>query len=379
MSILESSVNFLTHAERPPCCLRIFRDQYVLIGTYDLDKPSGARTGSLEIRDAELILLEKYDTYSAVLDLKISPFDDTVIASAHSMGNLQIWQVCLNENGSFVKLRELANLQIFDTDVLITSLHFSPSNPHCLLVTATTGETRVIDIEHGSTSFSATQIARQYEKVEHQHIQVQGKSTSTVAVPSRPLQHEHSLECWTAEFGTLSPIENVIFTGGDDSTIAAHDMRTGDSIWSNSRIHEAGVVAIKSSTETFRNSKPTSIITGSYDDHIRMIDLRMLGNSIYPGNNVPAANSTTLNLGGGVWRFAESPANAKSNSLDKLLVCCMYDGAKVVTVGADDEFVVDSYIKKNHDSMCYGGDWSSGFIATCSFYDKVVQIWEEPQ
>ncbi|SCU84093.1 LAME_0C08196g1_1 [Lachancea meyersii CBS 8951] len=377
MPASESPSRALAYAEKPPCALRIFHDKYIILGTYDLDKPSGLRTGSVEVRDCETRLLEQYEAYGAILDIKLSPFDDTLIASAHSTGNIQLWKVCVDDNDVFLRLDELVNLQIFNPNVLITSLHFSPSNPGCLVVTATTGETRAVDIENDSTTFSASRVANHYEKVESHQIDVQGQSVSIVNSPSRPFGHEHGLECWTAEFGNLSPFQDVVFTGGDDATIAAHDLRSGDNIWANSRTHEAGVVAIKTSTPTFRNNKPTSIVTGSYDDHIRTLDLRMCGDSIYPGNNIPPAKSTSLNLGGGVWRFVESPENSDSNMLNKLMVCCMYDGAKIVTVGDDDEFSSIGYIKKNHESMCYGGDWSPSMIATCSFYDKVVQVWDE--
>ncbi|CEP64790.1 diphthamide synthase LALA0_S13e03070g [Lachancea lanzarotensis] len=377
MSGTELSPNCVVHAEKPPCALRIVRDKYVILGTYDLDKESGLRTGSIEIRDRELKLVHQYNTYGAVLDLKIWPFDDTLVASAHSTGNVQLWKIHMDEDDTFQKLESLANLQLFEPSVLITSLHFSPADPRCVVVTATTGETKALDIEQLSSTFSADAVGSAYEKTEKQHIQVQGQNIVATEVPGRLFDHQHELEGWIAEFGMLTPFDNVLFTGGDDATIAAHDLRSGSNIWANSRIHDAGVVAIKTSTPTFRHSNPTSIVTGSYDDHIRTLDLRMLGDSIYPGHNIPPVKKNSLNLGGGVWRFVESPQNSSANSLNKLLVCCMYDGAKIVTVGESDELTVESCMKKNHESMCYGGDWSANMIATCSFYDKVVQVWDQ--
>ncbi|SCU81191.1 LAFA_0C03224g1_1 [Lachancea sp. 'fantastica'] len=374
---IEVSQSLLAHANKPPCALRIVRDKYILLGTYDLDKESGLRTGSIEIRDLELRLIQQYNTYGAILDLKVSPFDDTLLASAHSTGNVQLWKIHMDDDDVFQRLDTLANLQVFEPTVLVTSLHFSPLDPRCVVVTATSGETKALDIQHSSTTFSADAVGSAYDKIEKQQIQVQDQTVATTNVPGRLFDHRHDLEGWIAEFGQLAPFENVLFTGGDDATIAAHDLRSGANIWTNSRIHEAGVVAIKTSTPTFRVSKPTSIVTGSYDDHIRTLDLRMLGDSIYPGHNIPLAKTNSLNLGGGVWRFVESPQNSRSNHLNKLLVCCMYDGAKIVTVGEDDELSVECYMKKNHESMCYGGDWSTGTIATCSFYDKVVQVWDE--
>ena len=100
----------------------------------------------------------------------------------------------------------------------------------------------------------------------------------------------------------------------------------------------------------------------------------MLGDTIYPGRNTPVARKTDLNLGGGVWRFAECPD--KNQESDTLLVCRMYNGAAVVNQDKNsDEFSVINHLKKGHDSMCYGGDWCSKFIATCSFYDNSLQRW----
>ncbi|GAV51501.1 hypothetical protein ZYGR_0AD06840 [Zygosaccharomyces rouxii] len=355
----ESRVEFATRTTLPPCALRIFQDKFILVGTYHLDKPTGNRVGSLDIYDDELNLLKSNETYGAILDLKISPFEKELVATAHSTGNVMLWKIKFPYDNGNIELESIVNFQVFEHEVLVTSLHFSPLDANLLLVTATSGESATIDI-------SAQQSTRQ--------ISVQGSTRDVVENYGDQFTSSHGLECWIAEFAQLSPLQDVVFTGGDDATIMAHDLRSKDCIWSNSRIHEAGVVALKCSTPTFRSSKPTSIITGSYDDHIRSLDLRMLGDTIYPGRNTPVARKTDLNLGGGVWRFAECPD--KNQESDTLLVCRMYNGAAVVNQDKNsDEFSVINHLKKGHDSMCYGGDWCSKFIATCSFYDNSLQRW----
>ena len=361
----------------PPCCLRIFRDEFTLVGTYELDKPTGNRTGSIDIYDSDLKLIHTYPTYGAILDLKLSPFDDTLMATAHSTGNVMLWQLKVTDNDITIEL--ISNLFAFESDTLITSLHFSPLEQNLICVTTTTGESATFDIISGKETFSSNTIKESYDKIDTKTVNVQGKEVSGIDTIMETFNEVHGLECWTAEFGQLAPLQNVLFTGGDDSTIMAHDLRSKEAIWSNGRIHEAGVVGIKCSSPTFRNNRPTSIITGSYDDNIRNIDLRMLGESLYPGKNTPAGSIISKNLGGGVWRFSEVPVSCKEGSVDKLMVCCMYDGAKIVSLDESQRnseyFQVNNFLKKGHESMCYGGDWNSSFIATCSFYDKSLQKW----
>jgi diphthamide biosynthesis protein 7 len=53
----------------------------------------------------------------------------------------------------------------------------------------------------------------------------------------------------------------------------------------------------------------------------------------------------------------------------------MYDGARIVE--HNETFNVMKYFKNDHESMVYGCDWSldGDRIASCSFYDNVIQIW----
>ncbi|SSD61689.1 related to Diphthamide biosynthesis protein RRT2 [Saccharomycodes ludwigii] len=360
----ETIVEYQAKTEKPPCCLQILcNNKYILVGTYDLNKNTGFRNGSIDIYEYPgLTLLHKIPTYGAILDLKISSHGDrSIMITAHSTGNLMVWKI--NYDISSFNVTEMltlqANYQVFHSDTLITSCHFSPLEPQLVLCTATNGKTKLLRID--KTPCESTTRIVQDEKI-----------TSINALSCDTLESQHSLECWIGEFGKISPLTNVVFTGGDDSKLIAHDLRMKNEIWSNEgRIHQAGVVSIKASSETFRVSAPTSLITGSYDDHIRGFDLRMLGkDQIYPGK-MPVLNMFEKELHGGVWRLCESPKD-----MNRLLVCCMYNGAKIVEVESDKKtFEEMQYVKKGHDSMCYGGDWSSEFIATCSFYDNSLQVW----
>lgn len=378
--MMERQADRAVKTKLPPCCLRIINNEFVLVGTYNLDKETGNRTGSVDLYDKELQLIASHETYGAVLDLKLSPFDEQLVVAAHSTGNVTLWRIAMSDDLEKVSVIFVANLQAFETDTLITSLHFSPLDASILLVTNTAGESATLDIAKGNILFNCKTLENAYAKVENVSFEVQGRTQRAIMENPIAFTVSHSLECWTGEFGNLQPLQNVVFTGGDDATIMAHDLRSKELIWSNNRIHEAGVVGIKCSTPNFRNSSPTSIITGSYDDRIRLLELRMLGQeSIYPGRNTPVTKVWDENLGGGVWRFAEQPQELSSlSNSDELLVCCMYNGAKIIAIQdspQDNLFSETSFLKAGHESMCYGGDWCKDFAVTCSFYDNSLQRW----
>lgn len=326
-----------TEARLPPCCLRIHPDDHslIFIGTYKLEKESGIRHGSIEIHrlmDGEITLLVSVSTSLAILDLKFSPKDSLVLLLAHSTGEIIVW--------SFrQELKQISSLQVTDETNLVTSIFFSPSDPQKILATLTSGEALVFDL-----------------------------STECVA----HLTETHSLECWTGAFGEAGPSRNVIFTGGDDARLIAHDLRTKDKIWSTShRHHDAGVVLILCPSDKWLSHRPDQLWTGSYDDNLRVFDLRKLdgddGPYLYP--TLLPAEKQKVNLNGGVWRLIPAPDS------DNVLACCMYDGARILKPTSEGVEVL-RYFKGDHESMCYGGDWQAPeYVVTCSFYDNVVQVW----
>lgn len=159
------------------------------------------------------------------------------------------------------------------------------------------------------------------------------------------------LEVWIQAWGHNS---TTIYTGSDDGVLAAWDTRTEarqadgpmPCIFRNRRTHGAGVTAVVPIDEY-------QLLTGSYDDNIRLLDIRNPNRAI-----------RERNIGGGVWRVIPKTKT-------ELLACCMYNGAKIL---ATESFNV---IKEwnGHESIVYGGDVTEGALATCSFYDKRVCIW----
>lgn len=324
----------LCHSQLPPCSVQTYpRDNSILfIGTYKLED-NGDKHGSIDIykQEGTLKLLNQFFT-SAILDLKIK---DTTIASCHADGSVILW----NFEESELSLSKLKKIDVFDATA--TSINFSPFQ-NIMIATATDGQVCSIEIESGDLNY---------------------------------FNSSHELECWISEFGQLGGLSNVVFTGGDDSKLIAFDLRTNDPIWSTGmRHHDAGVVSILAPSQEWNLQNSNQLWTGSYDDSLRIFDLRVMDKknpSLIQGY-IPKVQQQE-NLGGGVWRLIPSP-QANDN---RVLVCCMYDGARIVDV-QEESFVVTKYFKQDHESMCYGGDWGSDSksITTCSFYDRVIQTWD---
>lgn len=136
--------------------------------------------------------------------------------------------------------------------------------------------------------------------------------------------HEHELEAWMMNF---TPESLNVLSGGDDMVLQCshvadddddnddddeseaeeEEEQKGDEVedeqhvqktnkyktnllWQNRKLHHAGITAILPLSETL-------VITGSYDDHIRLLQLPKI-----PGDTRPKLLAE-LNLGGGVWRL----------------------------------------------------------------------------
>ncbi|QPG73858.1 hypothetical protein FOA43_001173 [Brettanomyces nanus] len=328
----------------PPCCLRIYKN-VVYLGTYKLVEGDN-RYGSIEVwqHDSNGTNFKKvrdYSTKGAILDLKMDPLEPGIMCSCHSTGNFIIWKIDPEDP---TVLSKIMDNQIYDSKTLITSINYHKAIPHKLVLTTTTGLCSVYDINNN---------------------QMETMGTS------------HDLECWYGEFCSQPGLEYLVISGGDDRKILIHDIRSPEAaIFSNSTFHTAGVVSILASSKDWCPSSLYTVWTGSYDDHVRSIDLRYIPGEVGRRGSAFPRVKQSLDLDGGVWKLIPSPYGVSKKDC-RVLSCCMYDGAKMLSYNADtgDDIQVKNYFKGDHSSICYGGDWKDDLVVTCSFYDKIVQAW----
>ncbi|KAK7204717.1 WD40-repeat-containing domain protein [Myxozyma melibiosi] len=337
----------------PPCALVSWpaNDRFLIVGTYELEKESGRRRGSLDVYDIGAGRLELVNSVaspeSSILDIKISPHDPSLLVSAHSTGNICVWRVREEQNDKnspSLSLTLLSDLKVADdSDTLVLALSFSPTTADQVSVTLTSGEWKVLSLARGSDDDA---------EVVSSVTEVHG-------------EQPHSLEAWISAF---SADGSVLYTGGDDCLFTANDLRLGCQVWQDRRTHAAGVTSILTNTVQAVSFDEKTLWTGSYDDTIRVWDLR--------GARGKVVGET--NLGGGVWRLVPRPGGG---SREEVFACCMYDGGKVVVPGSgeDGEAVeVVRVVKEGHESMVYGADWTTdgSVVASCSFYDKQLNLWQ---
>lgn len=169
----------------------------------------------------------------------------------------------------------------------------------------------------------------------------------------------HDYEVWATSFDTHHP--QMVYSGADDCRFSCWDLRESPSTlaFQNTKAHTMGVCCItKSPTD------PNKVLTGSYDEHLRVWDVRSMTKPL---------SKSSICLGGGVWRIKYHPSIP-----NLILAACMHNGFAVVSVEEDNVMLMENYGK--HNSLAYGADWQRGpgkrpVVATCSFYDRHLRIW----
>lgn len=306
-------------------------------------------------------------TSSAVLDVHFIPSEDlgSIFGVATSTGSIGIYEV-VQSHGQLPMIEHVKTIQYFPENVLITAFSWHPETP-AVGMTLSTGKVCLGIVDLGEESGSPS------------HIDI----------------GSHDLEAWTLAF---LPNGSGLYSGGDDSALkfletsdnptSVHQGApaiSGRMPWTDKKIHGAGVTAI---LPIAVDEKSSLIVTGSYDDHIRLVHVPNAGR-----RQVLAE----MNLGGGVWRLKMLerkpvlPADwDSSQSIPRpdevtLLVSCMHAGTRIVKLVRSSEedwqFEVLGMFQR-HKSMNYGSDCRPELNAkgqrtfiTTSFYDRLMCLW----
>lgn len=266
--------------------------------------------------------IQSLATDFAILDIQWTPHSELVggdlLAVATSTGILAFYRLQQQQQQQEQPKLVLSHVQhITDDDTtLVLSLTWHPVRPGVLGLTLSDGRVCVCT-SMGTSSGSGSGSTEEDDTAA-------GLWSQDAAVSLQDV-HEHELEAWMM---TFTPESLNVLSGGDDMVLQCSHVADDDGdddgddeseaeeeeeeqkedqvedkqhvqktnknktnlLWQNRKLHHAGITAILPLSATL-------IITGSYDDHIRLLQLPQI-----PGDTRPKLLAE-LNLGGGVWRL----------------------------------------------------------------------------
>ncbi|KXT01333.1 hypothetical protein AC578_2710 [Pseudocercospora eumusae] len=339
------------------------------------------RTGSLILFRLEQDNITRVSTITtdfAILDIQWSlhadKVGDTLLAVATSTGLLAFYRL----DAARQELVLSCVKRICDSTILVLSLTWHPFRPHVLGLTLSNGNVLLCECNSSSSS-------------------TEDQLWSQDAVITTHGIQQHELEAWTMAFTTQTALT---LSGGDDILLQCSQIQDEgedmhiEALWKDRKLHEAGVTAILPLSDTL-------VVTGSYDDHIRVLSLPSVGRR---------QTLASLYLGGGVWRLkvlaqekaavavptCQNMQEASDSALRQpctslvLLASCMHAGARIVRLvrSRDEEWTFEVLARfEEHKSMNYGSDvqperkgpgGSGGVrsIVSTSFYDRLLCLWK---
>lgn len=284
---------------------------------------------------------------------------------------------------------QVSDNQQFDS--LVLSCAWDPNCQGLMTATLDTGHVSVVKWSEGASSWTSTILA-----------------DSIIHHESRFSAHE----AWVAVFSPKceghpeSPGQRaIVYSGGDDAMLRAVQLPRYEAFCgaTNSdhdfeeplkmKGHEAGVTSILPIPTGDLPSRRI-LITGSYDDHIRVVSMY---SPRTPESDRLVHKPTVLaelNLGGGVWKlkFMRDYAHMARPSSNEdtsyfVLVSCMHAGARIVEVkenviGEWKINVLGRFVE--HKSMCYAADVQprsdggskTDVCVSSSFYDRLLAVWQ---
>ncbi|KAL2268139.1 hypothetical protein VTJ83DRAFT_2985 [Remersonia thermophila] len=397
----------------PPSCVEFCpaHPSYFVVGTYSLqtespespekddsdeeDEPSPTkkpqnRNGSIvafRLTDGGIAHIQTVPQPSALLDLRFNPHQGSrdIFAAVSSTATLAVFRFCPDDDDEPQPIQHLHTMDITAMsrdgsitpsaasekgEILFLSFGWHPARADMLALTTNTGHVYLVHLP----AFD-------------------GSGGGGWTLEPEPVI-THSLETWCVALssvpgapGAASPALRV-YSGGDDSALRFQTCRwdgEGPVVWGglpaavDKRGHDAGVTAIL--PLLLQEDGSELVVTGSYDEHIRLFEVPLLGR---------IKKVAELGLGGGVWRLKLIHLDRRSGQEGswsaRILASCMHAGARIVELqpaeSGELEFRVLARFEE-HKSMNYGSDVQPGWqnkdrlsVVSTSFYDKLLCSWE---
>lgn len=185
--------------------------------------------------------------------------------------------------------------------------------------------------------------------------------TATTCVSLHCIPFAHTDSAWSATLLPSAPCDSlgtarsnyVLYSGGDDATLASWDLRvratqpTQRFRNAHSGVGVTSVVLKNAGGNTDCDSGCFEILTGGYDDAMRLWDVRAMRTCV-----------DEVDCGGGLWRIKEYHGDDFGDGVPSraYLLSCMYNGFKIASIDRDNSMnIVSSY--NEHDSLAYGAAW----------------------
>ena len=295
--------------------------------------------------------------------------NEDILAAVSSTGTLAVFRLAGSVKSAPLKHLATSRCDDLGEDVLYLQCKWHPVLPNVVAVTTSTGNARLLYLdEHWQIS---------------QYID---------------LNISNTLEAWSIALSPSptpsgsQPVDTTVYCGGDDSILryTSCSWPAGDSTvlpeepYSPMLIkgkHDAGVTAILPLNMKI-GTVGRVVITGSYDDHLRVFIIHDLHES-YGARRVEQVLQE--NLEGGVWRLEPISQKMEEDAAHVvLLASCMHGGARVVDLSIENGGSCSLRVLarfESHKSMNYASDFAFKgpkqlICVSSSFYDKLLCTWE---